>query len=281
MNIARDDAPLAAPHDQLELELLLQAIYSAYHYDFRQYSSGSIARCVAQAQFRLGCSTISRLQERILHEPHTFGLLLQYLTVQVSDMFRDPGYWRALREQVVPRLRDFPVIKVWVAGCSCGEEAYSLAILLREHGLLERTQIYATDINTESLECAAAGVYALDRIARFSQNHRESGAPLSLSEYYTAGYGAATFDRSLRSRIVFSDHSLASDGVFSEVNLVSCRNVLIYFNPELQRRVFGLFARALSSGGFLGLGAKESTRNCEERSLFRELVAGERIYQRA
>ena len=222
---------------------------------------------------RFGCETLSQLQDRVLHEPTVFPALLDYLTVQVSEMFRDPAYFRSLRETVVPLLRTYPSLKVWVAGCSTGEEVYSLAILLREEGLLERTLIYATDINPQALQKAEAGVYDLDRIAGFTENHRKSGARSSLSDYYTAAYGRAVFDKSLKQHIVFSDHSLATDSVFAEVQLVSCRNVLIYFDRELQDRALGLFRDALCRKGFLGIGAKESLRFSAHADAFAELVA--------
>ena len=167
---------------------------------------------------RFGCTTLSQLQDRVLHEPTFFPPLLDYLTVQVSEMFRDPPYFLALREKVVPLLRTYPSLKIWIAGCSTGEEAWSLAILLREEGLLERSLIYATDINPRALVEAEAGVYAIDRIAGFTDNHRRSGAVSSLSDYYTAAYDRAVFDRSLREQIVFSDHSLATDSVFAEMH---------------------------------------------------------------
>jgi chemotaxis protein methyltransferase CheR len=195
-------------------------------------------------------------------------------------MFRDPTYFRALREQVVPLLRTYPSLKVWVAGCSAGEEAYSIAILLREEGLLERTLIYATDINPHTLQKAAAGVYDVERIAGFTVNHRGSGSSTSLSDYYTAAYGRAVFDKSLKDRIVFSDHSLATDSVFAEVHLVSCRNVVIYFNRELQDRALGLFHDSLCRQGFLGLGSKESLRFSSQADTFDSLVCQERIYQK-
>ena len=191
---------------------------------------------------RFGCATLSQLQDRVLHEPALFPALLDYLTVQVSEMFRDPAYFRALREQVVPLLRTYPSLKVWVAGCSTGEEVYSLAILLREEGLLERTLIYATDINPQALQ-QAAGRHLRRRPHR-AASPRTTASPAraaSLSDYYTAAYGGAVFDKSLREHIVFSDHSLATDSVFAEVQLVSCRNVLIYFDRELQDRAVGLF----------------------------------------
>jgi chemotaxis protein methyltransferase CheR len=206
--------------------------------------------------------------------------LLDYLTVQVSDMFRDPAYFRAIREQVVPLLRTYPSLKIWVAGCSGGEEAYSLAILLREEGLLSRSLIYATDINPRTLHSAAAGVFDAARVAGFTQNHHRSGARSSLSDYYTAAYGRAVFDKSLKDHIVFSDHSLATDSVFAEVQLVSCRNVLIYFNRVLQERALGLFRESLCRQGFLGIGTKESIRFSAQAADFIEFVRDERIYQR-
>jgi chemotaxis protein methyltransferase CheR len=200
--------------------------------------------------------------------------------VQVSEMFRDPTYFRALREHVVPLLRTYPSLKVWVAGCSAGEEAYSIAILLREERLLSRTLIYATDINPQVLSKAEAGIYDIDRIAGFTLNHRGSGAISSLSDYYIAAYGRAVFDKSLRDHIVFSDHSLATDSVFAEVQLVSCRNVLIYFNRELQNRALGLFHDSLCRQGFLGIGAKETLKFSTQAGGFDSLVHQERIYQK-
>jgi chemotaxis protein methyltransferase CheR len=206
--------------------------------------------------------------------------LLGYLTVQVSEMFRDPAFFLALREKVVPHLRTYPSLKVWVAGCSNGEELYSLAILFREEGLESRTIFYATDINTEALASAEAGVYPMDRVPLFTQNHRRAGGKSSLSDYYTAAYGNALFDKSLRKRAVFSDHSLVSDSVFAEAHLVCCRNVLIYFNRELQNRAVGLFKDSLVRRGFLGLGSKESLHFSSHAGAFAEFVKEQRIYQK-
>jgi chemotaxis protein methyltransferase CheR len=264
----------------IELRLLLDAIYLKYHYDFRGYAGASLKRRLKTALGRFGCATLSQLQDKALNDPATFPALLDFLTVQVSEMFRDPAYFRALREQVVPLLRTYPSLRIWVAGCSAGEEVYSLAILLREEGLLERSLIYATDINGQALQKAEAGVYELDRIAGFTENHRRSGGRSSLSDYYTAAYGRAVFDKSLRKNMVFSDHSLATDSVFAEVQLVSCRNVLIYFNRELQDRSIGLFREALCRRGFLGIGAKESLRFSRHAEAFDELAPAERLYQR-
>jgi chemotaxis protein methyltransferase CheR len=229
---------------------------------------------------RFDCRTLSQLQDRLLREPDTFAAVLDMLTVQVSEMFRDPAYFQALRDKVVPLLRTYPSLKVWVAGCSTGEEAYSIAILLREEGLLERTLIYATDINARALQMAQAGVYAVDRMPGFTDNHRRSGARASLSEHYSAAYGRAMIDKSLKQHIVFSDHSLATDSVFAEVQLVSCRNVLIYFNRALQDRAIGLFDEALCHGGFLGIGARESLRFSAHGQAFVELAPEDRIFQK-
>jgi chemotaxis protein methyltransferase CheR len=276
----------------LELCLLLEAIFDRYHYDFRSYARASLKRRLAQACDHLGVASISGLQERVLHEPECFTALLQYLTVQVSDMFRDPEFFRAIRTQVLPVLATYPSIKVWVAGCSTGEEAYSLAILLQEEGLLDRAIIYATDINAQALRAAAAGVYSLERLRGFTENHRRSGARCSLSDYYHASLGAslgaspgassksAIIDPALRRKITFSDHSLATDNVFSEVHLVTCRNVLIYFDQALQNRALQLFGEALVSRGFLGLGSKESLRFSAAADLFTEFALHERIYRR-
>jgi chemotaxis protein methyltransferase CheR len=271
---------LPADNFDIELRLLIDAIYHKYHYDFRQYATASLKRRSKAALARFNCKTLSQLQDRVLHDPATFPLLLDFLTVPVSEMFRDPPYFRALRQQVIPLLRTYPSLKIWVAGCSTGEEVYSLAILLHEEGLLERSLIYATDINPQTLEKAEAGVYDIERLAGFTENHRRSGGLASLSDYYTAAYGRAVFDKSLKQHMVFSDHSLATDSVFAEVHLVSCRNVLIYFNRQLQDRALGLFREALIRKGFLGIGAKESLRFSLHSEAFEAVAQEERIYQK-
>jgi chemotaxis protein methyltransferase CheR len=264
----------------IEFKLLIDAIYQMYHYDFRGYAPASLRRRLKAAMIRLECRTLSQLQDRVVHDRSVFPALLDFLTVQVSEMFRDPSYFRALREQVIPVLRTYPSLRIWVAGCSAGEEAYSLAVLLDEEGLLSKSIIYATDINPGTLQKAAAGVYSLDRIAGFTTNHHKSGARSSLSDYYTAAYDGAVFNKSLKDHIVFSDHSLATDSVFAEVQLVSCRNVLIYFNRPLQDRALALFNEALCRNGFLGIGAKESLRFSSYSDGFADFAAAERIYQR-
>lgn len=265
----------------LELKLLLEAIYQRYHYDFRQYAMSSLRRRVRHAMARFDCTRVAELQHRLLHEPELFAQAMQFFTVQVSEMFRDPDYFGVLREQVIPVLRTYPSVKLWVAGCSTGEEVWSLAILLREEGLLERTILYATDINPDALSAAEAGIFDLDRMALFSRNYIQAGGKGSLSDYYTTAYNGAAFDRTLRRGIVFADHSLATDTVFSEVHLVSCRNVLIYFNRALQDRAIGLFHEALVHRGFLGLGSKESLQFGAHANAFEICAREQRLYRKA
>lgn len=266
--------------EDIEIRLLLEALYVRYHYDFRNYAMGSIRRRLRQACEQMQFATISALQERVLHDETMLPRLLGYLTVQVSEMFRDPGYFRAIREDVVPHLKTYSSLKIWIAGCSCGEEVYSMAILFREEGLEDRTIFYATDINQDALQAAETGVYDLDRMQLFTENHRQSGGKSSLSDYYNTGYGRVTFDRSLRERVVFSDHSLVTDAVFGEMQLISCRNVMIYFDRPLQDRAVGLFKDSLARKGFLGIGAKESLRFSAHAEDFREYVREEKIYQK-
>ncbi len=266
-------------HD-IEIRLLIEAVFLRYGHDFRDYAPASMKRRVLQAQQKMGLPSISALQERVLHNAAEFAVLLQYLTVPVSEMFRDPAYFLALRHHVVPVLRTYPSIKVWVAGCSTGEEPYSLAILLREEGLLDKTILYATDINHASLERARQGIYSLDSMQAFTRNYQKAGGTRSFSDYYTAAYGGAVFDKTLREGITFADHSLATDAVFSETHLVSCRNVLIYFNRKLQDRALGLFHESLAHRGFLGLGSKETLDFSAFAGRFEAVSRPERIYRK-
>ena len=247
--------PISSTED-IEIQLLLEALYQRYHYDFRNYAKASIKRRLRQARDQLGFQTFSALQDDLLHNQASLSRLLGYLTIQVSEMFRDPSYFRALREKVLPHLHTYPTLKVWVAGCSEGEELYSLAILFREEGLEERTLFYATDISQDALDKAGTGIYGLDRMQLFTENHRKSGGKSSLSDYYNAAYGSAYFDKTLRQRVVFSDHSLVTDAVFGEMHLISCRNVMIYFDRPLQDRAIGLFSDSLTRKGFSWAGCQ-------------------------
>jgi chemotaxis protein methyltransferase CheR len=266
--------------EDIEIRLLLEALYQRYHYDFRNYAMSSIRRRLRQAREQLGFATISAMQERVLHDPDMLPRMLRYLTVQVSEMFRDPTYFRAIREKVVPHLRTYPSLKIWIAGCSTGEELYSFVILFREEGLEERTLFYATDINPEALAQAEAGVYELDRLRLFTENHQQAGGKTSLSDYYQTGYNRCVFDKSLKRNVVFSDHSLVTDQVFGEMQYVSCRNVMIYFDRDLQDRAVSLFRDALPRNGFLGLGSKETLRFSRHEDAFQDFVREEKIYRR-
>ncbi|HEX3594058.1 MAG TPA: CheR family methyltransferase [Polyangiaceae bacterium] len=258
----------------------LDAIHVRYHYDFRHYALASVKRRLRAAQIAMNVESLASLEQQVLAEPSLFTKLLQYLTVQTSEMFRDPSFFAALRTRIAPVLMTYPSLKIWVAGCSTGEELYSICILLREEALLERSIIYATDINPEALRRAEAGIYPIARAPAFTENHRASGGKGSLSDYYSAAYGSIVFDRSLRRNVVFSDHSLATDSVFAEVQVVTCRNVLIYFDRTLQDRALGLMHDALCRRGFLGLGTKESVRFSSYSTAFSELVPGERWFQK-
>ncbi|NML18710.1 protein-glutamate O-methyltransferase CheR [Azohydromonas sp. G-1-1-14] len=264
----------------LEVRLLLEAVYLRYQHDFRDYAIASVRRRMRQALQHFGCASLAQLQHRLLREPHTFQQALRFFTVHVSEMFRDPPYWRALREQVVPLLRTYPSLKLWVAGCSSGEEVWSLCIVLAEEGLLERSIVYATDIDPAALRSAESGIFPLQRMADFSRNYLAAGGRGSLSDHYRALSQGAVFDAALRRQVVFADHSLATDSVFSEVHLVSCRNVLIYFNRALQDRAVGLFREALVHRGFLGLGNRETLAFGAHAEAFENWLAEQRIYRK-
>ena len=264
----------------IELKLLIEAIYLRYSYDFRDYSQASLKRRVVLALRQMKCDSISQLQGRILRDAEAFMELLQYLTIPVSEMFRDPDYYRALREQVVPVLRTYPSLKIWIAGCSTGEEVYSMAILLKEEGLLERSILYATDINPRSLERARQGIFKIEDMRHYAANYQRAGGRYSLDDYYTAAYDAAIMDKSLRAQGTFADHSLATDSVFAETQLISCRNVLIYFNKPLQNRAFELFHESLCHRGFLGLGSKETVEFSASGGRFDAFDKEQRIFRK-
>jgi chemotaxis protein methyltransferase CheR len=285
--LAHGSAAVPAPareteegHSETDLRLLMAAIYQKYSYDFRDYAGASQKRRVHKALTQLGYPTIPALQAAVLHDPDLFMRLLQYLTIPVSEMFRDPSFFLALRQQVVPVLRTYPSLKIWIAGCSTGEEVYSLVILLKEEGLLERSLIYATDINPKSLAKARQGIFSIGTIQGHTANYQAAGGQRAFSDYYTAAYDAAIFDKSLRDNVTFADHSLATDSVFSETQLILCRNVLIYFNKKLQDRALGLFHESLSHRGFLGLGSKESIDFSVHAARFEPLDKPERLFRK-
>ena len=265
----------------IEMRLLLEAVYAKYSHDFRDYSGASLKRRVQHALLQFGCETISQLQSKVLHDAGTFQQLLEILTIPFTEMFRDPSYWLTLRQQVVPLLRTYPSLKVWVAGCATGEEVFSLAILLQEEGLLERTIVYATDINPVVLEKARQGIFPINAVRQHTANYQAAGGKRAFSDYYSAAYNAARFDPDLIRNVTFADHSLATDTVFSETHFISCRNVLIYFNKALQNRAFGLFHESLCHRGFLGLGSKESLDFSSFADKFEPVTRRDRIFRKA
>lgn len=275
-----DSTPHSPDTTVQEIADLFEAIYVRYKYDFRQYSVASMNRRIHQALLGMGRKTIADLQKTILEDPLCFNDLLQFLTIPVSEMFRDPSYYKAIRESVVPVLRTYPSLKIWIAGCSTGEEVYSFAILLKEEGLLDRTIIYATDINEISLKKAESGIFRIKDMPKFTTNYLKAGGKKEFSSYYTADSDSAIFNSSLKKHITFNDHSLATDHVFSEVQFVSCRNVLIYFQSKLQERAIGLFHESLCRKGFLGLGPKESVMFTKYKNEFRPVDMKDRIYQK-
>jgi len=267
--------------ENIELELLIEAVHKKYGYDFRSYARASLYRRIRQRMNQENIASASLMQHRILHDTEFFELLLLDLSINVTAMFRDPEFYKAVREKIIPVLKTFPFIKVWHAGCSTGEEVYSMAILLIEENLYERAQIYATDFNEVVLKKAKEGIIAIERVKDFTSNYQKSGGSLSFSDYYAAKYNFAIMDQSLKKNIVFADHNLASDGVFGEMNLIICRNVFIYFNKELQNRAAGLFHDSLRRHGFLCLGTKESLRFTKYENNFEVLDKSLKIYRKS
>lgn len=262
----------------IELQLLLQAIYLKYGYDFRNYAKASIRRRIQHRLLKDGFDSISAMQHKLLYDVSFFETLLLDMSINVTEMFRDPNFYLALRQFVVPMLKNFPFLKIWHAGCSTGEEVYSMAILLKEEGLYDRAQIYATDMNEVVLKQARDGIFNISRLKQYTANYQKAGGQESFSDYYSAHYDHVVMDKSLKENILFSDHNLATDGVFGEMNLILCRNVLIYFNRDLQHRALGLFLESLCAEGFLCLGSKESIRFSEYSKSFEDVVKNEKIY---
>jgi chemotaxis protein methyltransferase CheR len=266
--------------DEIELALLLEGVYRRYGFDFREYAPASLRRRVWRRVHAEGLSTISALQDKLLHDSACMERLLLDLSINVTAMYRDPTFYVTFREKVVPLLRTYPFTRIWVAGCSTGEEVYSLAILLAEEGVYERTRIYATDINESVLDRARAGVFPLDKMREYTENYIKAGGQRAFSEYYLAKYDGAQFQRSLVENVVFAQHNLVSDRSFNEFNVVVCRNVMIYFDRALQDRVHRLFYESLTMFGVLALGAKESIKFSPFEDRFEDLDANERLYKK-
>lgn len=274
---------MTCPHnsnEEPEVDYLLETIFTSYGHDFRNYSRASIERRIRQFLSKSRCGSASELAERIREDEELFTELLQTFSITVTEMFRDPLVYASLREQVIPLLNTRPNIKIWHAGCATGEEAYSLAILLREEGLDDRASIFATDFNDHALQQAKQGIYPTKKAKDFSSNYMMAGGVGSLSEYYYADGDRMILDRSLRKNMTFANHNLAIDNVFGEMDLILCRNVLIYFNLELQKRVYRLFEDSLSRGGFLCLGMAETPTFAATAGCFEPVVLDAKIYRK-
>jgi chemotaxis protein methyltransferase CheR len=273
------DAMECSDLEKLEIELLLTGIYHHYGLDFRNYNFSSIRRRVWHRIKLENLSTVSSLLDRVLHDNQMMEKLFSDFSINVTEMFRDPGFFMAFREKVVPILKPLPVIRIWHAGCSTGEEAYSMAILLKEEGLYHKTKIYATDMNEKVLEKAKAGIFPLSRMKTYTSNYVAAGGKRAFSEYYKADVEGACFHSSLTKNMVFAHHNLATDSSFNEFHVIICRNVMIYFDRELQVRVHQLIYESLANSGFLGLGNRESLTTINQQS-YEVIDRNERLYQK-
>ena len=265
---------------ELNIQGLLEAIYQTYGYDFRNYSEAHIKRRVMNRMAMSGIKDITELQTKVLNDEAFASILLQDLSINVTEMFRDPGFYRSLREKVIPILKTYPFIKIWHAGCSTGEEAYSMAIVLQEEGLADRTTIYATDFNQHVLNHGKEGIFSNRLMKEYTANYQLSGGKESFSEYYTSDDNNVIMNQSLKNKIVWANHNLVTDSVFAEVNLILCRNVLIYFDRKLQNNVQTLFHNSLMNGGVLCLGSKESLRFTDFHDAYSVLDEKQRIFKK-
>jgi chemotaxis protein methyltransferase CheR len=266
--------------EKIAVELLLAGIRKRYGYDFTHYSHGSLMRRLKRAREQAGLTRFTELLDRLLHDEKSFDVFLKHMSVTVTDLFRDPPFYQAVRTKIVPVLKTFPFVKIWHAGCATGEEVYSLALLLHEEGFLDRARIYATDFNKHSLDIAAHGVYPAKHMQACIARFQEAGGKSDLADYYADGYELVKFKDFMKERITFSYHNLVSDGVFGEMNLICCRNVLIYFDRTLQDEVLSKIAESLRHGGFLCLGNKESLNFTAVRELFEPVDKKQRIYRK-
>ena len=278
--LADTPASYAPDVERIEIDLLLEGIFRHYGFDFRSYAYSSLKRRLWKRITAEGMNSVSELQHAVLHDTSMMEKLLLDLSINVSAMFRDPSFYCAFREQVIPVLRTYPFLRIWHAGCSTGEEVYSMAILLEEEGLYERTRIYATDINEVVLQTAKNGIYPVEKMQEYTQNYMKAGGKATFSDYYTARYDSVIFNSTLARNVVFSQHNLVTDRSFSEFNVILCRNVMIYFDKKLQERVHGLFYESLVPLGFLGLGSKESLRLSKYESCYEQIDEREKIYRR-
>lgn len=266
--------------EQIEIELLLSGVHRLYGYDFRNYAMPSLKRRIWHHVHAENVPSISALQEKVLHDRSCFERFVYSLSIPVTEMFRDPGLFLTFRQKVIPLLRTYPYIRIWHAGCSTGEEVYSMAILLHEEGLYDKARIYATDMNQRSLQQAKEGVYEIGKMKQYTKNYLEAGGTRAFSEYYTAKYNSVILQPFLRKNIIFAEHNLATDTSFNEFNVIFCRNVMIYFNDELRDHVHGLFHESLSRFGVLVLGSKESIHFTRYSDSYEPLDRVEKIYRK-
>ena len=267
-------------NEEIEIKLLIAAIKLKYGYDFSNYSKASLGRRIRKGLKQSKFNNILELIPEIIYNKSFFNEFVENLSVSVTEMFRDPQIYKTIREKVIPYLKTFPFIKIWSAGISTGEEVYSLAILLKEEGIYYKSLIYATDFNDSVLDKAKKGIYPIRKIKQNTKNYQESGGKESLANYYHADYDSAIFDRKLRENIVFANHNLVTDNIFGEMNLILCRNVLIYFDNKLQNRVLQLFKNSLCQNGFLCLGSKETIEHSDISNLFVKINDKMKIYQK-
>lgn len=267
--------------ENTELRDLLESLRLVYGYDFTEYAEASVGRRVSQFMKSNAIGSLNELAKLLLRDEAFFAKFVQEFTVNVTEMFRDPSFYKSLRENVFNRLATYPFIKIWIAGCSTGEEVYSVAIALREENLLDRSVIYATDINQRSLQLAKDGVYSIQHMKAYTNNYLKAGGKESFSNYYTAKYDSVMLEKTLRQNVVFSVHNLAVDKSFNEFQLILCRNVLIYFNQSLQNKVINLFYESLCRFGFLALGSKESLLFSDKVKKFTEVNKREKIFMKS
>ena len=263
-----------------EIFSLLETVFKNYGYDFRQYSQAHVRRRVINRMILSRVNSIQEMKKRILDDKNFAAKFLEDLSITVTEMFRDPGFFKALREKVIPLLKTYPFVRIWHAGCSTGEEAYAMAILLKEEGLYDRTTVYATDFNEAALNKARQGIFSNEAIKEYTLNYQLAGGLESFSDYYSSDHHNVIMDQALKKNIVWANHNLVTDGVFAEVHLILCRNVLIYFDRELQNRVQALFYDSLPNGGILCLGSKESLRFSQHCDRYIELDKKQRIYKK-
>jgi chemotaxis methyl-accepting protein methylase len=265
---------------KIEINLLLEGLYQKYGYDFRGYVRGSLNRRILKRMKAERLPTITALLEKVLHEQGYLERLLNDLSIRMTEMYRNPSFFVAFRNQVVPLLRELPEIRIWHAGCATGEEVYSMAILMEEEGLTEKTRIYATDINEQAINAAKRGAFPLKKMQQYTKNYLKAGGKKAFSEYYTTDHQFAYFHSILSNNLIFDQHNLVSDSSFNEFHVILCRNVMIYFDKGLQQHVHGLIYNSLADGGFIGIGSKESLLSLPSGVKYKEFNSHEKIYRK-